>query len=324
MQHCQNHNILYKMQHGFRNKLSCETQLIEFVADVTKNMSNRIQTDVLIMDFSKAFDKVGHRRLLAKLHHYGIQDKTNKWINSFLSNRTQKVVVDGEESYCGDVTSGVPQGSVLGPCLFLLYINDMPKDINSTVRLFADDTIAYLAIKSNDDAKTLQEDLDKLAKWETTWQMEFHPGKCQVLHITRNRVHKTNNTYTLHGKTLETVNSAKYLGVTISSDLKWGHHIDNICKKATQSLNFLRRNVRINSKEIKAKAYQHIVRPHLEYASSVWDPHTSSDINKIQMIQRRAARYTLNRYRNTSSVTDMLNELEWPSLEQRRKQNRLT
>jgi hypothetical protein len=165
MRHSNTHDILYDLQHGFRDQRSCESQLLEFQADVMKNLKARQQTDVLIMDFSKAFDKVGHRRLVEKLKYYGIRGKTNKWIHSFLSNRKQTVVLEGERSYEADVKSGVSQGSVLGPCLFLLYINDLPESLNCTVRLFADDTIAYLTITSKEDAASLEQDLSKLGKW---------------------------------------------------------------------------------------------------------------------------------------------------------------
>ena len=234
MKHADQHQILYPLQHGFRTKRSCETQLIEFVDDITKNMSAGKQTDVLIMDFSKAFDKVGHSLLVHKLEHYGISGKTNRWIASFLSHRTQAVVVDGECSSHIDVESGVPQGSVLGPALFLFYINDMPDGIKSTVRLFADDTIAYLTISSDKDSNDLQSDLDKLGTWEVKWKMSFHPDKCNVLTISRK-----NNTiptsYTLHGHKLEPVKSAKYLGCTFTSELKWNDHINNICNKANRT-----------------------------------------------------------------------------------------
>jgi hypothetical protein len=142
-------------------------------------MENGKQTDILVMDFSKAFDKVSHSLLLHKLHYYGIQGELNSWIQNFLSNRKQAVVLEGDKSdyrYVA-VESGVPHGSVLEPSLFLYYINDIPAGLQSTIRLFADDTIAYLAIKSNRDALTLQQDLDKLSYWETNWKMEFHPDK---------------------------------------------------------------------------------------------------------------------------------------------------
>ena len=148
MKHAEQNNILYPLQHGFRSKRSCETQLLECVDDLTRNLENGKQTDLLILDFSKAFDKVSHSLLLHKLHHYGIRGDTNAWIKAFLTDRTQVVVVEGENSDPGKVESGVPQGSVLGPSLFLFYINDLPENLHSTVRLFADDTIAYLTVTS--------------------------------------------------------------------------------------------------------------------------------------------------------------------------------
>ena len=131
------------------------------------------------MDFSKAFDKVSHSLLTHKLDHYGIKGKTNMWIQNFLAERKQVVVVEGEKSDSINVESGVPQGSVLVPSLFLFYINDMPEGIRSRVRLFADDTIVYLTITSDTDADYLQEDLDKLAEWEGKLKMAFHPDKCK-------------------------------------------------------------------------------------------------------------------------------------------------
>ena len=185
-------------------------QLIEFIDDVAKNQDQGKQTECLIMDFSKAFDKVNHSLIIRKLKHYGITGKTNEWIKNFLSDRTQSVVVEGETS---------TSISVLEPSLFLFYINDMPEGIQSTVRLFADDTIAYVTISSDADAANLQQDLDKLAEWESKWLMKFHPEKCNVLTISKKRGPSKYN-YTLHGHILEHDTSANYLGCTISSDLK--------------------------------------------------------------------------------------------------------
>ena len=322
MSHADKHNILYPLQHGFRRGLSCETQLINFINDITMNMDAGKQTDCLIMDFSKAFDKVSHSLLTHKLYHYGIRGKTNKWIQNFLSDRKQVVVVEGERSETIDVESGVPQGSVLGPSLFLFYINDMPEGIRSRVRLFADDTIVYLTIASDKDSDHLQEDLNKLEIWEKKWKMAFHPDKCNVLTITRKRKPIVKE-YVLHGHTLESLKSAKYLGCTISSDLKWNEHIKNICTKANKTIGFLKRNLNINNTTIKETAYKSLVRPTLEYASTVWDPYQQNNKNRLEMVQRRAARYVTNRYHNTSSVSDMLNQLEWKTLEDRRRISRL-
>ena len=274
------------------------------------------------MDFSKAFDKVGHRRLFLKLDHYGVRGKTKKWIQAFLTNRTQRVVLNGEHSCNAHVISGVPQGSVLGPCLFLLYINDLPESLGSTVRLFADDSLLYMTIRSQADTEILQNDLKKLEHWEKKWLMEFNTDKCHVLRVT----HKQNpiiHDYTLHGKVLETVNSAKYLEVTLTSDLRWNRHVENIAYKANQSLGFLRRNLRINSPNLKSLAYKTLVRPLLEYSSAAWDPYTKENVKKLEKVQRRAARYVLNQYNYLSSVNEMLQELQWNTLEERRKKDRL-
>ena len=170
MNHADTHDILYPLQHGFRKFRSCESQLLEFIDDVTKNIENSLQTEILIMDFSKAFDKVSHNLLVHKLHHYGIQADIKRWIKSFLQSRTQAVVLEGVTSDYVPVHSGVQQGSVLRPSLFLFYINDIPVGLHSTICLFADDTIAYLAIKSNSSCEVLQQDLDKLGIWENNWK----------------------------------------------------------------------------------------------------------------------------------------------------------
>ena len=274
------------------------------------------------MDFSKAFDKVSHSKLITKLHSYGVCGKANKWKEAFLSGRTQSVLVEGESSSSVSVDSGVPQGSVLGPCLFLYYINDIPEGLRSAVRLFADDTIVYIALKPRANNKILQHDLDKLSQWEKEWQMEFHPQKCQVIPITRNR-NIILNKYTLNGHTLEVTKEAKYLGVTLTSDLKWNKHIDNITSKANKTLGFIKRNIRISSPKIKTQAYNSLVRPLLEYASPVWDPHTKQNIDQIEKVQRRAARYVSNCYHRTSSVTTLLQTLGWRTLATRRQEARL-
>ena len=170
------------------------------------------------------------------------------------------MVLEGDCSEEVPVTSGVPQGSVLGPVLFLVYINDLPDKVKSQVRLFADDTAAYLAITKLAKSKQLQDDLDTLQEWEIDWDMEFNPGKCQVIHVTRSRSPHPSS-YILHGQTLEVVSSAKYLGVDIASDLSLKPHITRITNTAKKSLGFLRKNLKAKNPELRERAYKAIVRP---------------------------------------------------------------
>ncbi len=174
------------------------------------------------MDFTKAFDKVPHQRLISKLQYYGVQGETLKWIKSFFLWRKQWVcvVADGKEAEFVDVLSGVPQGTVLDPVLFLLFINDLPDRLQSSVRLFADNCILYHPIKHHNDVHILQGDLDMLAIWEETWQMDFNPSKWHVIHVSHSLDPKYDE-YSLRGHTLDTVEEATYLGVTLTSKLNW-------------------------------------------------------------------------------------------------------
>ena len=188
---------------------------------------------------AKAFDKVPHRGLLYKLGYYGIRGSTHKWISSWLSERSQKVVLDGQASDPVPVLSGVPQGSVLGPVLFLIFINDLPDNIRSSVRLFADDCVLYRNIKSPIDCQILQDDLNSLSQWETDWQMKFNVAKCHSMRVTRHLPDKQILfDYTLHQQKLEQVQSAKYLGLTITDNLDWGQHVSEISCKATKTMVF--------------------------------------------------------------------------------------
>ena len=220
------------------------------------------------------------------------------------------------------MSSGVLQGSVLGPILFLAYINDLPEQVRSRVCLFADDTAMYLALDKQADSEILQKDLETLENWEKLWDMSFDPSKSQVIYVTRRKT-PLQTKFHLHGCVIESVPSAKYLWVTISEDLKWSEHINNIAKKANQTLGFLKRNIRVHNKDLKSTAYKTLVHPHLQYASTVWSPNTDLDINKLESVQRRAARWVTRDYQYTSSVSSMLQDLNWRTLDQRRIDSRL-
>ncbi len=324
MKNLEGNGILYDLQHGFRKNRSCESQLLQLVRDLAQGINSSGQTDMAILDFSKAFDVVPHRRLLYKLQWYRIGGNANAWIKSFLSNRHQRVVVDGVSSSEVPVTSGVPQGSVLGPVLFLVYINDLPDCIqNSTVKLFADDCILHRRVTTWEDVRLLQQDLDALQNWESTWLMKFNAAKCSSMSVTLATKHKINSRYTLHNTILEVEDHSKYLGVTIQSNLQWDKHIQEKCAKAHRTLGLVQRNIRTSNRTVREQAYKSLVRPQVEYASTVWSPWHSKYKDQIEKVQRRAARYVCRDYGRMSSVTSMLNDLSWESLESRRTKARL-
>ena len=253
MSHFEKHTILTEAHHGFRSRRSCESQLIYTVHELTKGLSEGKQIDVILLDFSKAFDKVPHERLIHKLHYYGVRNNTLSWIRSFLQNRKQLVMVEGERSTVTDVDSGVPQGTVMGPLLFLAFIN-----VSSPVRIFADDCLVYRSINKVEVTAALQNDMSALQQWESDWQMMSHPEKCTTIHISKKR-NPIHTGYKLHGHTLESVPGSKYLGVHVNKDLSWNDHIQQTSAKASRSVGFLWRNLRGCPQDVKAQAYTTLV-----------------------------------------------------------------
>ena len=184
------------------------------------------------------------------------------------------------------MTSGVPQGTVLGPLLFLIYINDIIENITSKLRLFADDCLLYRVITSEQDTVALQKDLDILAQWASKWQMKFNISKCTFMRSPN----PTPSRYSLQGVNLDESDQHMYLGVMLDKCLSWSSHITYVANKATRMLNFLKRHLSKCSTATKASAYLLLVRPLMEYACAVWDPHYLSHISILEKIQRRAAR----------------------------------
>ena len=236
LDHLEHHNLLTTLQHGFRKAHSCESQLLITLDDLYATFDKKTQTDVGILDFSRAFDTVPYERLLGKLAHYGIQGRTNSWIRAFLTGRSMSVVVHGESSEPTPILSGVPQGAVVGPLLFLIYINDMPSQVSkgTCIRLFADDCLVYRQIQNVNDQTILQQDLDYLHNRAVRWGMTFNPSKCYIMHITRER--RLYKFYQMCGTILGTVTQAKYLGITISDDLHWHQQTNLVAKKANTTL----------------------------------------------------------------------------------------
>ncbi len=267
------------------------------------------------MDYAKAFDKVPHRRLIGKLSAYVITEDIVNWIEAFLTNRHQQVAVNGELSSLEKMISGIPQGSVLGPLLFVIYINDLPDLLKSEPYLFADDTKIFRVIKSDIDQQTLQEDLSKLHQWSTTWLLRFHPQKCKCMRVSMKQDDPQYN-YKLESHTLEWTTCEKDIGLMTDQSLNFESHISAKVKKANTMFGLLRRIFEFMDKDTFKLLYQSMVRVHLDYVSSVWSPYKKKDIAFIEQVQRRATRQIPGL--SNMSYTDRLKSLNLPTLKFRR------
>ena len=307
-------NYLSKSQHGFVPCRSCLTNLLETLEDWTQMYDNSKTFDAIYLDFRKAFDSVPLHRLLYKLHKMGIRGKILTWIEAFLSNRKQCVSVNGTRSSWKKVSSGVPQGSVLGPILFVIYINDLPSSLQCNCKVFADDTKIYRCVQTPNEGAELQKDLDRLEEWSKDWMLYFNVEKCKVMHFGVGNQHLQ---YTMNGNVLVTTDAEKDLGVNIRANLKVEDHVKEITKKANQMLGIIKHSFSNLSTEKFKILYKSYVRPHLEYAVQAWSPHLRKDIEAIEKVQRRATK--LPRELKELSYEERCKQLGITTLEERRQ-----
>ena len=278
--------IIHDDQHGFRSGRSCLTQLLHHVEDILNDLNADVNADILYLDFSKAFDKVDHAILLKKLHLYGIQGKVHRWLSNFLSGRTQHVVIDGVRSNIIRVLSGVPQGTVLGPLLFILYINDLFSVVkHSKIKIFADDSKLHKSISSPTDSKLLQEDLHAVVRWATNNNMELNESKFQLLqHGKHQDLQKPYKLST--GLVISSDDVVKDLGVFIDKDLSWRQHITKKTAEAARKAGWVLRTFSIRDKSTMLLLFKTYVRSIVEYCCALWSPHQQCDIIMIESIQR--------------------------------------
>ena len=317
-QHLESNNLISDSQHGFRKGRSCLTNLLEFFHDMFSLYDKSRAIDILYLDFKKAFDKVPHKRLMAKVRGYGIIDEVGDWIEDWLTGRKQRVVINGSSSTWRDVTSGVPQGSVLGPILFIIYINDLDLGLISKISKFADDTKVGINANNETAVKQLQEDLNRIGEWSQKWQMPFNLDKCKVMHVGQRN---ENAKYELLGKQLEVCNEEKDLGVIITNDLKPSKQCIEAEKKAQKILGYIKRQFTTRKKETILTLYNALVRPHLEYAVQFWSPSLRKDIERLEKVQARATKL-IPSIRHMS-YERRLKQLNLYSLEKRRIRGQL-
>ena len=313
MEHLLKENDISDHQHGFLSGRSTKTQLIETLEDWTKILENEDNFDALYCDFRKAFDSVSHKRLLVKIRKYGIDGELAAWIEDFLTGRRQRVCVNGHFSSWENVTSGVPQGSILGPLLFILYINDLPDTVKCGIKLYADDTKIYQKVNNGEDAKEFQENIDELYKWSLEWQLLFHPDKCHVVHFGKSNIEQS---YHMGDVQLDTTEEEKDLGVVTDNKLRFSKHCDKIVTSCNKILGIMRRNINHMDTTVFNYLYKGLVRPVIEYASTVYNPILMADIHKLESIQRRATKMVIGMY--NLSYEERLRRLELPCLRFRR------
>ena len=288
MDYLEDNNYLCKEQHGFVRKRSCATQLIQCLDIWTEALDTGLPMDVVYLDFSKAFDSVPHSGLIAKMLKYHINGNVVKWCSAFLTDRRQKVVLNGKSSKWGKVLSGVPQGSVIGPLLFVIFINDLPGVTLSMVQMFADDIKIFRSLISSQDHPTLQNDLLHLENWAERNRMSFNPKKCQVLHLGRSNPEET---YHISGEVIGPCASVRDLGVQVDRNLDFQEHIQLQVNKANRILGMVRRSFEYLDSDSLVWLYKALVRPHLEYCHHIIYPRFKRDFRLIESVQRRATKF---------------------------------
>ena len=301
------HDILSDNQFGFRNGRNCEQILAKFYHFLSGSLDNNKDcnlVDGIFLDFSAAFDRVDHSVLLHKLHNYGIRGNMLCFIQSFLSDRKQRVVFKGSFSDWVPVSSGVPQGSVLGPILFLLFVNDINDGLSSPLFQFADDHTVVRCIRSLKDHQTLQKDLDMIHLWTLKNNLPLNASKCAVVHFSRSRDQSLFDLdYNLGGSIIKVVDDFKLLGVVFNSSLSFSHHVDSVCKKVSRLAGFCIRISRHMHFSSLLHLFKTLVLPHLTYCAVVWNPCQNGLLDRLDRSQRKISKVLMYRKRCPSDLS---------------------
>ena len=310
------HHLINDKQHGFLRGKSCTTQMVPFANDLSLALNDSTRTDVVYFDFSKAFDSVNHDIVLYKLkNNFKINGLLLKLFTDYLRDRRQCVVIGGSKSAYRTVASGVPQGSILGPLLFVLFINDMHENINpgTKMALYADDTKIYREIKCYNDHVILQQDIDALFQWSLVNKMAFNPQKCKVLPVTLGSPFYWQVSlpflekfpYCLGDVCLDHVDYEKDLGVIVTGRLSWTKQCETLRSRASSRLGLLRRTCHfVKNPQQRRVLYLALVRSQFEHCSVVWGPSSNTIFARLESIQRRAVRWILSEpYRNYDELS---------------------
>ncbi|MCG7879157.1 MAG: reverse transcriptase domain-containing protein, partial [Candidatus Thiodiazotropha endolucinida] len=317
------HQMITPFQSGFVQGDSTTYQLLHTYHTFCEAVDSGKEVRAVFCDITKAFDRVWHKGLLHKLKNIGCSDPVLNWFTSYLSGRRQRVVINGKCSGWAPVEAGVPQGSILGPLLFLVYINDIVKNISCSIRLFADDTSLYIVVEHPDlAARLLNDDLLTISSWADEWLVEFHAQKTMAMTISRKRNPPHHPPLFLNNTMIQETSSHKHLGLTFSDSCNWKIHVKNISEKACTRLNLLRAlKFRVSRKALE-KMYMSFIRPLLEYSDVVWDNCSLESKKQLDAIHVEAARIITGATK-LCSVEKLFSELGWESLQSRRNKHKL-
>ena len=314
------HMLITLHQSGFTAGDSTVHQLLYLYDTFCKALDDKKDVRIIFCDQSKAFDRVWHKGLLYKLNCIGIVGPLNRWFSDYLTNRRQRVSVDGVLSEYGVIEAGVPQGSILGPLLFLIHINDITDNIQSGIKLFADDTSLFLKVDNIDEATSqLNTDLQTINSWAKQWLVTFNPDKTKSLFVTLKK-NINPSPLTFDGHRLEEITKHKHLGITLNSKLTWSDHVDGIVVSANKKLNMLARMKSLLDRKTLLIMYESFIRPSLEYGNILMSNSSDADNDRLESIQRRAARVITGGTISTS-VRCLYEELAMETLVVRRQRN---
>jgi hypothetical protein len=295
--------LLDERNSGFKQNDSTVNRLIQITQNIYNNLDKNQDTTMVFLDISKAFDKVWHKGLLGKLNQIGITGELYTWFVSYLKDRRQKVIINGTSSDEATVMAGVPQGSILGPLLFLIYINDLSTDISSEISMFADDTAIYHSSQNVENSiQVINSDLVKIQNWSENWKVKFNAKKTYYMQFSLKTIVEPTTAVILNNQQIIKVENFKYLGVTLNCKMSWKNHIHQTINKALIKLYPLYQIKHFAPRDTLCRLYKCYVRPTLEYANTVFDNCSARETIALENVQRKAAILCASAYKHTSNA----------------------